>query len=189
MLKRANLHNAKNIYRKYMMYDFPTDERIAYKKFKRMIKRGILIMYEYYQDGKFLGYCIASVINSALFLHYLGIIKQYRGLGLGGKVLNEIKELYRHLDFIFLEAESNSIAKNELQSEIIEKRKNFYIKNGFKALENIKYNVYFVDYDVFVYQLGNKKTTNTEIIEISRSLYKKIQLDMKYFNAEIIKNG
>ncbi len=110
-------------------------------------------------------------------------------MGLGGKVLNEIKELYRHLDFIFLEAESNSIAKNELQSEIIEKRKNFYIKNGFKALENIKYNVYFVDYDVFVYQLGNKKATNTEIIEISRSLYKKIQLDMKYFNAEIIKNG
>ena len=139
MLKKENLSNSRKIYKTGILYDFPRIERISYSRFKRAVKNKLLDVYGYYEENKRCGYIVVSVENGAVFLSYLAVGRDCRSHGYGSKMIKEIVEYFSDRKYLVLEVDSPSGITDEQELEIINRRKNFYYKNGFKQLENIEY--------------------------------------------------
>lgn len=184
MLKRMDLLGAKRIYKIGILYDFPSNERIPYKKYKKAIKENNMKTYGFYMENELYGYIVTREIENIIFISYLAIRRKYRYSGYGSILLKELKEFFKNNEFIILEVDSKLGAKNKKELEVINRRNNFYLKNGFKKIENIEYSVYGVEYDLLIYKLNCKSISNSEILEIMEKFYKDI-VDMRFFHTKV----
>ena len=189
MVKKASFKEAKDIYRKYIMRDFLPEERIPYKKYKRLTKKKVISTYKFYDEKVFLGYFSGIDKKDVLFLEYLGIIPEKRGQGLGTKLLEEIKNSATDKDYIAFEVDDLLMARDENELESIKKRRTLYFKSGFEELDNIEYSIHGFKYNIFVYKIKNKSVKKQEILERIKNIYKDdLTLKEKYFKMQIIEN-
>lgn len=184
MIKKEDLKQAKYIYRTGIMKDFPMTERIPYSRFKRAVKNKLMRVYGFYVENKRYGYIATLEGQNVVFISYLAIDKNSRDKGFGSKMLKEIYEYFNKKDYIIIEADSPEGIKNKKELEKIERRKNFYFKNGFEEVKNIEYRIFGVKYDILVYKLNCKEVTNKAAAEITKKLYSKIARSMKFFHIE-----
>lgn len=188
MLKKENLSNSRKIYKTGILYDFPRMERISYSRFKRAVKSKLMNVYGYYEKNKRCGYIVVSEEDGAVFFCYLAVKRDCRNKGYGSKMIKEIVEYFSDRKYLILEADSPFGITDEQELEIINRRKNFYYKNGFKQLPNIEYCLFSVNYDLLVYELSSNGVTNYEAIESVRKIYSKYGVNMKYFDVKIVEN-
>ena len=108
---------------------FPKDERIPIWLLKLLARKNKAKFYGIYDNEKFVGLIYNIFYKDIVFVFYLAIDKPTRGHGYGTKVLDSIKEKYKNYRIILcIEAVDES--SNNYEQRI--KRKNFYLKNGFK---------------------------------------------------------
>lgn len=108
---------------------FPRDERIPIWLLKILARKDKAKFYGIYDNGKFVGLIYNIFYRDIVFVFYLAIDKKTRGQGYGSKVLDSIKQKYSKCR-IALCIEPVDKNSNNYGQRI--KRKNFYIKNGFK---------------------------------------------------------
>ena len=174
MIKKLDIEGAKKLYRNYMEKDFPDDEIPSYKHYVKLIEEGLSIPYTYEENNEEKAYIICVEKGNFVLLSHLAVLKEYRGQGIGTKLLEEIKAFYKEKQAIILEAEAEEQAKDEKSSETIKRRQKFYTKCGFTPYPNLSYELVGVKYLIFAYSNLENKIEDAKLIEIIKELYKGI---------------
>ena len=119
------LEDIKNLY----LRAFPKSERKDFNLILKNVTLGKMKILAAY-DGKFIGEAILMLDGDIVLLDYLAISDEVRGGGYGSKILAELLKLYDK-ERLILEIESTL----DDDDPIKHRRKNFYLRNGFKLLD------------------------------------------------------
>lgn len=158
---------------------FPKEERIPILLLKLLARKNKAKFYGIYDNKKFVGLVYNVYYKDIIFIYYLAIDKESRGQGYGSKVLEFIKQKYnKHR--IVLSIEQLDKNSNNYKQRI--KRKNFYIKNGFKEA-NYTIKERDIIYEMLYYNENDKKVTLQEYKELIKDYFGRILY--RYFYKRI----
>ena len=124
-LKDESLAGVKSLY----LRAFPKNERKDFNLILKKVELGQMKIYGAFDDA-FVGEAIVMLDGDIVLLDYLAISERVRGGGYGSKILAELSKLYNQ-ERLILEIESTI----DDDDPIKQRRKNFYLKNGFKLLD------------------------------------------------------
>ena len=100
-------------------------------------------------------------------------------------MIKEIIDYFKNNQYIIIEVEADDGNKDEKSLKIIEKRNNFYYRNGFEKLSDINYKLFGVKYDLLVYRMNIKEVKIHEAINQMKSFYKNIAKNTNFFTIDI----
>lgn len=171
------------LYKRYMKFDFPENERPTYDGYKKLTIHKKHDIYKYQENGEIVAYFISIEKDNNILITHLAVIKKYRGMGIGKRLLNSIINFYKNKNLLIVEAESEKMANNEAELDIIKKRKKYYMTAGFEEQKGIKYVLTDVDYSILVYYY-NIKLNNLELTNIIKRIYDGILPSMDYLKIK-----
>lgn len=128
--KEIEKHNIPQIYG-LMKCDFAPDELKPLNLIIKYIERNICRFFGLYENNALLSYFDIIFSDKTALIDYFAVTNTFRGKGVGGKSLKFLSEKLSLLDFIFAEVESPAQAKNDEELKTINRRLEFYVKNGF----------------------------------------------------------
>jgi len=108
---------------------FPPEEYLAPSKIIGISEECSLNFLAVYDECRFIGFIVVKLYKTMSYLFFLAVDKNFRGQGCGSKIIQKLKELY---------PDYNQVVDFEMVDEKAEnyeqrvKRKNFYLKNGYK---------------------------------------------------------
>lgn len=170
MIKKIDKEKSKQIYKEYIIKDFPEEEIPPYNVFINILNEGLISGYVYIQDKEEKGYMFCRVLDKHVFIMIFAIKEQYRNNGLGKAFINEIKEYFKDNFALFVEAETEKEANNIEDIEIIKRRIKFYENLGFNKVEDIDYKCVGVSYYLMLCNLTNNEITDN-IIDKMEKIY------------------
>lgn len=171
MLRKANLKEFKKLYRKHIIKDFPREERRSLNKFKKRVTRGSEEVYIYEEDGKEKAYTIVAVLNNYIMVSFLAVYKEFRGEGIGTKLLSEIKDNFSNKKGILLEVEDPDFSKDQKEEEIRKKRIRFYKKSNYNIVDGVKISSHSIIFDIMILNISNTKIDKQEIAKELNDFY------------------
>lgn len=132
MITLINTKNSK-IYNKKIksLYEssFPKEEQVPFFLLSYNARKNISDIFAIVEENKFIGMLCCVYYKDIVFLWYLAIERENRGKGYGTKVIEETKKIFSKNRLVLNVEEVNIKYKNYEERE---KRKQFYIKNGFQ---------------------------------------------------------
>ena len=178
MITKANLEEAKLIYREHMEFDFPDDEIPDNNRYVKLTKENIHNVYLYKMENKNVAYFITAENNNSILITHLAVMKEFRSKGIGKIFLEEIKKFFEDKNMLIVEVESEVRANNDEELNIIKRRKNYYLKADFMKCENMNYVLWGVKYDILIYVPDKKQQyNNKQIKDIIEKIYLSLGLD------------
>lgn len=178
MIKKANLEEAKLIYTKHMIKDFPDDEIPEYDRFIKLTEEKMHDIYLFEKDEKQVAYFISVEKNNNILITHLAVMEEFRSKGIGKIFLNEIKNYFSDKNMIIVEVEAEIRANNEEELNIIRKRKKYYLNSDFVQCDNMTYILYGVQYDILICKLNDSvQYNNFEIKKIIEEIYSKLRIN------------
>ena len=187
MIVKANLEESKALYKKYMEFDFPEDELPDYDRFIELTEEKMHTIYLYKKDNQEVAYFIIIENENNILITHLAVIKEFRSKGIGKIFLEDIKEFFKNKNMLIVEVEADNRASNEEELNIIKRRKNYYIKSGFRQVEKMEYVLYGVSYDILIHTPSNEISyTNIDMKKIMEGIYDSIHLDRKKLKIKLI---
>lgn len=174
MLKKINLKEFKNLYRKHIVKDFPREERRSLNKFKKRITKGKEEAYIYLENGKEKAYTIIAVLDNYVMVSFLAVFKEYRGEGIGTKLLKEIKDNFSNKKGILLEVENPKYSKNQEEKEIRERRIKFYEKSNYNIVDGVEVNSHSIMFNIMILNINNKEINKQQISKEINDFYTNI---------------
>ena len=189
MLKKINLKEFKDLYRKHIVRDFPREERRSLNKFKKRVTSGKEEVYVYLENGQEKAYTIMVILNNYVMVSFLAVFKQYRGEGIGTKLLKEIKDNFSNKKGILLEVENPKYNKDEKEKEIRQRRIKFYEKSNYNIIDGVEVNSHSIMFNIMILNINNEKIDKQEIAKELNDFYTEIfrKYD-KNLSFEIIEN-
>ena len=187
MLRQIKFKEFKYLYRKHIVRDFPKSERPNLEGFRKRILKNKEEVYIFEEDGIEKGYCIIKQLQEYILVAFLAVYTEYRGKGIGTKILKEVQEKYSNKKGILLEVENPEFAKNDKEKNIQEKRIKFYEKSNFEIVKNLKVKLFMVNFKIMVYQMQNCQINNYEIAEEIKKFYNSI-FNKKSLNSIVIES-
>lgn len=154
---------------------FPKEERVPIWILKLLARENKAKFYGIYDNKKFVGLIYNVYYKDIIFIFYFAIDKELRGQGYGSKVLEFIKQKYNKYRIILCIEEIDKNSNNYNQRI---KRKEFYIKNGFKEA-NYTIKERNIIYEMLYY---NKKVSLQEYKELIKNYFGKILYRYFYKN-------
>ena len=140
--------NHKDIFVISSLYEsaFPDDEKAPFLSLIERAKKDNVDFIGYFDEDKFIGFTYLIHENDLHYIFYFAIVEECRNKGYGTDILNILKEQYKD-ESIFFEIETLDVNADNYEER--KRRKDFYIRNGFKESD---YGYYFyVDYEVMIY--------------------------------------
>ncbi|MCQ2530066.1 MAG: GNAT family N-acetyltransferase [Lachnospiraceae bacterium] len=184
MIKELTLDETREIYKKYMMKDFPPGERRPLISIEKMWEDGCYFGYGYYDEGEFYGYalfCAAPGAKDGL-LEYLAMTESSRGKGKGSAFLKELATIEREWNAIILETEDADFAETEAELAERTRRDRFYEKAGVK-LSSFRSEVFGVKYRLWYLQLCNiasEQEYGEEYVKTYRYIFERMNQKDKF---------
>lgn len=190
MLRELRMKELKKLYRTKLMKDFHREELLSFSTLKKTMRKGIQKIFLYKQEVNQpnCAYFVVSEIDDYIFIHYLAVYPQYRGRGIGSKLLQDIIKQYQDKKVIILEVEDPKFAKNKKEEEIQNRRIAFYKKNDFLLIRELKETLNNVNYAIMIKQYQAKSIEIQEIKRVIEKVYNKFlrsKANKKYFNIRI----
>lgn len=127
-LAKSELKKVKILYKRA----FPKAERKPFAMILRSWCENRGEIYGVFSGDKFAGLVLTLISPNAVLLDYLAILPKFQSQKIGGAVLANLMQIYENKT-IFCEIESTENLENFEKSNKF-RRKNFYLKNGFKNL-------------------------------------------------------
>ena len=124
MIERLFKSDFESIY-EIMEQSFPKEEYRTKQKQKELFNVKEYNVLGEKKDGKLLGFITVWDFEEFYYVEHFAIAKQNRNLGLGSKMLQEIKEIYTLNKPFILEVEPP-------EDELTKRRVAFYQRNGYK---------------------------------------------------------
>ncbi len=172
MLKKINLKEFKELYRKHIVKDFQRAERTTLNRFKKRVTRGQEEVYVYEEAEKEKAYIIIAVLNNYIMVSFLAVFKEFRGEGIGTKILKEIKDKFSNKKDILLEVEDPKYSKSE--KEIRQRRIKFYERSNYNIVENIQIKLHSTIFNIMILNINDKKIDKQEIAKELNNFYTNI---------------
>lgn len=171
MLRKIKFKEFKDLYRKHIVKDFPSSERPNLEGFRKRMLKYNEETYIYEEEGVERGYCIIDQIQEYVLVAFLAVYEGNRGKGIGTKILKELEEKYSNKKGILLEVEDPDFAKNENQKNIQERRIKFYERANFQVVENLKVELFMVNFKIMIYNFKNEQININEIEKVMKQFY------------------
>ena len=132
MLQKMDKEQVQNVYENHMKKDFPADELKPLSFIFTMMERGVYDCLGFYEGGELKAYAffVMDFRWQVGLLDYLAVCEPYRGVGIGGKCLTEMKVYYKDKKGILLECEKVEKAKDMEETRMRKRRIEFYVGNG-----------------------------------------------------------
>lgn len=146
MIKELNYTQLKDIYKQYMVNDFPENELKSYSMIRKCIKNKECIAIGYYDNDELKGYATVLIAERVLLLDYYAILLPFRKMGYGSIFLEEISAYFKDYDVLLIEAEADD-------NPVARKRIDFYHHCGCRD-SGVKGRLYFVDYVLLYKELS-----------------------------------
>ncbi|MBR7048099.1 MAG: GNAT family N-acetyltransferase [Campylobacter sp.] len=127
-LSKTELKKLKILYKRA----FPKSERKPFAMILRSWCENRGEIYGVFSGNKFAGLVLTLISPNAVLIDYLAILPKFQSQKIGGAVLANLMQIYENKT-IFCEIESTENLENFEKSNKF-RRKNFYLKNGFKNL-------------------------------------------------------
>jgi len=105
---------------------FPPEEYLSPVKILEMSN---LDFFAIYDGDKFIGFMVVKIYKTMSYLFFLAVDRNFRGQGYGSEIIQKIKELYPDYNQV---VDFEMIDKNASNYNQRVKRKEFYMKNGYK---------------------------------------------------------
>ena len=169
-----------DIYQTHLCQDFPPDER---KTLDILLKAMDVGKYECYAltENELLGYAFFVKLERDYLLDYLAIVRGKRDLGLGSVFLEKLFHQLKNADSMIVEVEEPSSGKNEAERTLRNRRKAFYLRNGFSDT-NVNAEVFGVNFRLL--EPSNKPHSQEEIKELYLRHYQAV-LPPKVFETQV----
>lgn len=170
--KKINRNSLESLY-SVMKKDFASDELKPLAMIQEYISRGICKFYGLYEQNRLYAYADVVFSTSAALIDYFAVSEQYRGKGVGSTALKLLAENLSELDFIIAEVESPLQASNGSELHTIERRLDFYVRNGFYFSGN-RVCLFGHKYEIMVLPIKNqpdKQTSMEKLFEIYRLMF------------------
>ena len=171
MLRKIKFKEFKDLYRKHIVKDFPSSERPNLEGFRKRMLKYNEETFIYEEEGIERGYCIIDQIQEYVLVAFLAVYKGNRRKGIGTKILKELEEKYSNKKRILLEVEDPDFAKNENQKNIQERRIKFYERANFQVIENLKVELFMVNFKIMIYNFKNEQININEIEKVMKQFY------------------
>ena len=155
---------------------FPKEERIPIWLLKFLARKNKAKFYGINDDKKFIGLVYNDYYKDIILIYYFAIDEELRGQGYGSRVLEYIKQKYNKNRIVLSIEQVDENSKNYKQRI---KRKEFYMKNGFKE-SNYTIKERKVMYDMWYYSQDDKKVTSQEYQEMIKD-YLSILLYKRFY--------
>ena len=110
---------------------FPLAERPPFSVLRKSYERNKGDLWSIYADNRFAGFCHTLVYDKCVYIFYLAIKDEFRGMGIGSNTLQQLISNYSGYK-IFLALEK--LDENAENFEERKKRHSFYEKNGLHDL-------------------------------------------------------
>lgn len=187
MIIQTNLEEAKEIYNKHMLEDFPEDELPEYERYLKLTKEKLHRVYLYKKDNQNVAYFIVVEEENNILITHLAVMKEFRSKGIGRVFLEDIKNFFNDKNLLIVEVEAETRANNGEELDIIKRRKKYYTRAGFEECKKIEYILWGVEYDILIYTPeNNRKYSNVEIKKTIEKLYEKLGLNKEKLKINIV---
>ena len=170
MVQKANLQKAVEIHQ-YMERDFSENEIPDYQRYLKLTKENIHNVYVYKENGQEVAYFITIEKEEKVLITHLAVIEDYRGKGMGKRLLEAIKTFLGNKKMLMVEVETEKNAKNEQELTIIERRIRYYLKAGFRKCEGIEYRLFDMDYYILIYSTFINEISDKEVKQTIEAIY------------------
>jgi len=132
-LKAFGWQEIEKLYKINMQEDFPLKEIKPLSLLKKLYEDGINKVFGFYEGKNLKAYAVLEKPKNVniWLLDYLAVCKEQRGAGLGGLFLRRLKNVLCEADAVMAEIERIDRAVDDEQRLIRQRRKQFYLKNGF----------------------------------------------------------
>lgn len=113
------------------MRAFPSDERAPFLMLVLKAKKKNVDFWSVHRDGEWAGMLYIVNYRDLSYIFYLAVSEDLRGKGIGSAILQNARKLYRGRR-LFLAIEQLDSSADNYEERL--KRRDFYIRNGFKEL-------------------------------------------------------
>lgn len=129
-LEAYEKNDLKKLKRLYLTA-FPAEERAPFFLMMMKTRHGRAEMLTAKINGKFVGFVYMVCHEDLAYLFYLAVADKLRGKGIGGKIIDAVKERYSGMRIFLAREQLDETAENYAQRV---SRRNFYLRCGFTDL-------------------------------------------------------
>ncbi|MBR2749717.1 MAG: GNAT family N-acetyltransferase [Lachnospiraceae bacterium] len=180
--RKLTIEEIREVYEKYLYYDFPDDERKPLSRIEQSIREGrYLCAGAFDEDGGFLAYAFFVFEKDVCLLDYYAVVPEMRGKGIGSAFL---KEAVNHAGFgtNIIEIEDPDAGDTDKEKMARKRRLDFYLNAGC-VNTHVHVLVFGVEYLLLEYPV-NTVHSGKEITDGYFSIYRSI-LPKKMYEANI----
>ena len=176
------IEEIREVYEKYLYYDFPDDERKPLSRIEQSIREGrYLSAGAFAEDGGFLAYAFFVFEKDVCLLDYYAVVPEMRGKGIGTEFLRRaVEQCSSEVTIIEIEDPESEVPEEEKKAR--ERRLDFYLQAG-AINTNVHVLVFGVEYLLLEYPLKGVHDEE-EIAEGYCSIYRAI-LPKKMYEQNI----
>ncbi len=141
----------RSIYHGQLQKDFHSSEIKSYSLMEKLAAEQKYPCYGLFEQGALKGYAFFVKDKKTLFLDYFAVLREYRNEGLGGCFLRELQKYVIKEDLaLFAEVENPAYACEEESRDLMNRRIQFYLRNGFR-LSKVWCRVFTDEYIIIYY--------------------------------------
>ncbi len=123
------------IYHEHLQKDFHQSEIKPYALMEKLVNEQRYLCYGAWDQKELKGYAffVKGRDNQTLLLDYFAVLSDYRSQGIGGRFIQAIQEsMIKDGLTLIAEVENPAYASDEQSRDLMNRRIQFYIRNGFK---------------------------------------------------------
>lgn len=170
ILRELDLEELNWLHAQELREAFPPEELKPYAAMEKLYQTGMYHPVGAWEGGELLGYALLweSPVGKYVLIDYLGVTASRRNGGLGGQILQMLKEQFRDWDGIIVESEAPDGGDHDA---LRKRRMDFYRRNGYT----------FLDYDCVLFGVHyavclcspSGKGTRSGALEAHKALYRR----------------
>lgn len=131
-IRTLNTEQVRTVYRSHVVRDFPRIERKPLRRIVEAMEEGTYECLGLYDAEEFLAYAFFVRHGKNYLFDYYAVLPQKRDRGIGSRFLQSLLTHFASAESLIGEIEDPAYAETEAERELRERRKRFYLRNGFR---------------------------------------------------------
>ncbi len=129
-IRKLKKEDLKIVY-PFMEIDFPDNERKPLRMLEESFDTGFMEGYGLFDHDEVCAYALFMCQKDIRLFDYLAVVEKYRDQGVGSQFLRQLHEVYQDMECVIGEVENPDYCKDEEEKKTMERRIDFYLRNGF----------------------------------------------------------
>lgn len=190
-VKKLTLDQAEEVYKKYLMVDFPREEVKPFPVIRKTWEKKSYCAYGFYEktpdDGAdrlcSYAFLMADIKNQMLLLDYFAVSSQLRGSGYGSKALNLLQKECADWNGIVVEVEDDELVNLDMKTRDTRQRRIAFYTNAGCRMTTTRSRLWSVDYRIMVMPLMDSRADENaagKITSVYQCMYEE-KILKKYF--------